>query len=273
MSTLVNGEPSSSIDIHDRGLAYGDGVFRTLSLVNGKCLNWQRHYFKLEADCIALNIRCPSQQVLLEDIATIKAEEDNCIIKIIVTRGIGERGYAPPAVVEPARMMLTSAVPVYPEHYISQGVTAILCTIRLASQPCLAGIKHLNRLENVLARAEWDDPGVAEGLLLDCNGNLIEGTRCNIFMLLDSVLYTPDLSRCGVAGLERERIMELAHELGIKLLVRALPLHYLIQAEVVLLCNSLIGVWQITSFLKKTWPVGKFTPMIRDLLTERTLET
>lgn len=270
---LINGELDGLLDGGDRGLAYGDGVFRTLRVANGKCQNWLRQYFKLEADCYALNIACPTQQVLLDDIGLICAKEKNCVIKIIITRGIGERGYAPQTEARPTRIVLSSPAPIYPEHYLSAGVATILCETRLATQPRLAGIKHLNRLENVLARAEWDDPGIAEGLLLDNNGNLIEGTRCNIFMLWDNVLYTPDLSRCGVAGLERERIMELAHELGIKLTVRALPLHNLIQAEEVLLCNSLIGVWQVTSFLNKTWPLGKFTPMIRALLAERTVES
>ena len=270
---LINGKVDGELDIFDRGLAYGDGVFRTMRIAQGKCQNWLRQYYKLEADCYALNIPCPPQQVLRDDIAMLSANEKNCVVKIIITRGAGERGYALPARVTPTRIVSSSPAPVYPEHYLSAGVATILCETRLATQPRLAGIKHLNRLENVLARAEWDDPGIAEGLLLDSNGNLIEGTRCNIFMLLDSVLYTPDLSRCGVAGLERERIMELAHELGITLTVRALPLHNLIQAEEVLLCNSVIGVWQITSFLNKTWPLGKFTPMIRALLAERTEET
>ena len=271
--TLINGEIDGLLDLHDRGLAYGDGVFRTLRVANGKCQNWQRHYAKLEADCYALNITCPTQEVLRDDIALICAKETNCVLKIIITRGIGERGYATQSDARPSRVVLSSPTPIYPQHYLSVGVATILCETRLATQPRLAGIKHLNRLENVLARSEWDDPAIAEGLLLDGNANVIEGTRCNIFMLLDSVLYTPDLSRCGVAGLERERIMELAHELGIKLTVRALPLHNLIQAEEVLLCNSLIGVWQVTSFLNKTWPLGKFTPMIRALLAERTVES
>lgn len=272
MTVLVNGTVDAGLDPYDRGLAYGDGVFRTLRIRAGHILNWQRHYAKLKADSLALGLTCPSEETLRDDLQILQQADVDCIAKVIITRGPG-RGYAPPQPAQINRVVLATPLPIYPQENLSAGVRMILCETRLASQPRLAGIKHLNRLENVLARAEWQDPEIAEGLMLDMHGNVIEGTYTNVFMLLDGVLYTPALRRCGVAGVERERILELSNELNLKLAVQDLPLHYFIQADEILLCNSLIGVWQVSSFLTQIWEQGKLTSVVRQLLDERTLET
>ena len=272
MTALVNGIPDAGLDPYDRGLAYGDGVFRTLRIRAGYILNWQRQYNKLKADSLALGITCPSEETLRDDLQILQQADADCIAKIIITRGAG-RGYAPPQSVQTNRIVLANALPTHPQEYLIAGVRMILCETRLASQPRLAGIKHLNRVENVLARAEWRDPQIAEGRMLDINGNVIEGTHTNVFMLLGGVLYTPALRHCGVAGVERERILELSNELNLKLEVQNLPLHYFIQADEIFLCNSLIGVWQVSSFLSQTWEQGKLTSVVRQLLDERTIET
>jgi len=250
---LVNGIETDTINALDRGLMYGDGVFRTLPVRGGAAVCWELHYAKLAADCSALRIDCPSRESLSAELEQLAAREPDCAAKIVVTRGHGARGYAVSASQQPTRILLSSPLPRYPDSYADTGVKLRLCTTRLCHQPLLAGVKHLNRLENVLARMEWDDAETAEGLLLDVDGNVIEGTMSNVFMLKDDVLYTPDLSRCGVAGVQRQRIMAFAPGLGLQVSVQNFPLEFLLQADEVMLCNSLIGVWPVSEFAGKTW--------------------
>ncbi len=264
--TLVNGIPSEHIRVFDRGLTYGDGVFRTLLVRAGHPSCWPRHYDKLYADCAALNIVCPPEAILAAEIAKLIAGTPDCVLKVIVTRGESQRGYAIQEHMEPTRILMASPVPQYPASYLTEGVRLHLCSTRLAIQPSLAGIKHLNRLENVLARREWDDPEIAEGLMLDMDGNAIEGTMSNLFLLQGKTLHTPNLGRCGVAGVQRERIMDLAGELGMTVRVENLPLARIYDADEVVLCNSVFGVWQVRELAGKTWQAGKLAARLRGLL-------
>jgi 4-amino-4-deoxychorismate lyase len=265
---LVNGLESSCVSVLDRGLMYGDGVFRTLLLRKGMAIGWQRHHIKLAEDCAALGIACPTEQELEEDLVQAGKNNPDCVAKIIVTRGEGARGYALSPTAKPTRIVVTSPLPDYPAHYADIGVKVHLCDLRLCHQPRLAGIKHLNRLENVLARSEWDAPDIAEGLLLDVNGSVVEGTMSNLFMLKGQELHTPDLSLCGVAGVQRQRIMTLAPDLGLQLKVSRFDLPQLIEANEVLLCNSIFGVWQIRELAGQTWQRGMMTEKIRQLLEQ-----
>ena len=179
---LINGVAGDAVSVRDRGLAYGDGVFRTFPVRGGKPALWQRQYTKLAHDCKAIAIDCPPSATLESDLAQIGASEPDCVVKIIITRGDSARGYAPPSEPKPTRVVTSSALPDYPKHNAETGVRTHLCRIRLATQPALAGIKQLNRLENVLARAEWSDPSITEGLLCDADDNVIGGTMSNLFI-------------------------------------------------------------------------------------------
>ena len=260
---IVNGVANDVLNAHDRGLAYGDGVFRTFPMCGGKPLHWRRQYAKLAADCAALCIVCPSIDAFERDLAAIALIDSDCVIKIVVTRGGGPRGYAIPAAAAPTRVLVSSALPEYPQHYFERGVHARLCRLRLAAQPALAGIKHLNRLENVLARTEWNDPGIAEGLLCDTGGSVICGTMSNLFLVKDGELMTPDLTGCGVAGVTRERVIELARENGISVRIASISIDELLSADELFLTNSVIGVWQIAAIDRKTWGPGRLTAKIR----------
>lgn len=251
--TLVDGQQADTLPADDRGLAYGDGVFRTLAVRAGRALLWKRHYAKLVADCRALAITAPDEPLLIEDLRHITARMPDCALKITVTRGSGGRGYAIPETVTPRRIVTASPLPDYPDELTTGGVNIRYCRQRLALQPALAGVKHLNRLENVLARAEWHEPSIAEGLLMDTEGAVIEGTRCNLFLVEQGQLITPGLSRCGVAGVTRDAVIELAEKNGMGCRIETVSRERLEAADEVLLVNSLIGIWPVARIEERIW--------------------
>ena len=249
----VNGEVADSISIRDRGFLYGDGVFRTMLARQGKLRHWPSHLKKLQQDCQALGINCPAPEQLVVELESLLLTHSQGVIKLIVTRGQGGRGYAPPVAQLPHHVWDVFPLPEYPETWLQDGIKLSLCDIRLSHQPRLAGIKHLNRLENVLAAAEWRATDIAEGLLLDVEGNLIEGTRSNLFFVRSGRLYTPDLSRCGVAGVQRERVLAWAVSRGISVEIGNFPLEALVQADEAFMVNSVIGLWPVQSFQRRRW--------------------
>lgn len=259
---LVNGESGKLISIRDRGLLYGDGVFRTLLARNGHALYGQLHLQKIQHDSAKLGIVCPALPQLSDELDGLLARHPEGIIKLIVTRGQGARGYAPPHCAEPTHVWDVSPVPVCPVDWAIQGIQLRVCETRLSEQPRLAGIKHLNRLENVLAAAEWRDAQIAEGLMLDAAGNVIAGTRSNLFLVRHGQLITPDLSRCGVAGVQRDRVIAYAAARAIPLQVRDVSLAEVLAADEVFLVNSVIGLWPVRALADCRW--GEF-PFVRKL--------
>jgi 4-amino-4-deoxychorismate lyase len=242
---LVNGAPGNTINAEDRGLAYGDGVFRTLRMQAGRPVGWERQYAKLQHDCNALNIPCPSAPVLASELQQLGKTLADGIAKIIITRGVSARGYAPAAQSEATRILSVTPAADYPAEYPRQGVRVHVCQLRLGHQSLLAGIKHLNRLENVLAAGEWQDSDVPEGLLSDISGHVVSGTRSNLFMLRGNILYTPNLSRCGVAGVQRDRVMDWARQHGVTCQTADLRMEELVLADELFLVNSVFGLWPV----------------------------
>ncbi len=264
---LINGLSHGAISPLDRGLAYGDGVFRTMKVVNGLPECWPLHYQKLVADCSAIGIVCPSAELLMSDMLQLFFADETAVAKIIITRGEGERGYSLPAVTTPLRLVTKSAMPQFTDACLSQGVVLTVCETRLSHQPKLAGIKHLNRLENVLARMEWHDPGITDGILLDIKNHVIECTSSNIFARFGKTLITPKLDNCGVAGVTRQRIMDLMHILGLQIKIEAVSLDKLMQADEVVICNSLAGALPVRQIQDKTIAVTQLANLIRGALT------
>jgi 4-amino-4-deoxychorismate lyase len=249
-SYLINGSFNQVISPFDRGFSYGDGVFRTIKMVGGLPECWPQHYQKLVADCAAINIVCPSAELLMSDLSQLfLADAENvdlhAVAKIIITRGEGNRGYTPPPITAPMRVVTKSAMPIYPEERFEQGVNLTVCETRLAAQPKLAGVKTLNRLENVLARMEWASVEFADGIMLDMQDNVIECTAANIFARFGDTLITPSLTNCGIAGITRQRIIEIAPTLKLKTAVESFDLKKLCSADEVIICSSLYGAWQV----------------------------
>lgn len=261
---LVNGVSGNLISIRDRGLLYGDGVFRTLRVSHGRPMHWPLHYQKLLNDCTALDIPCPDFDSLSAELGLLLSEHPDAVFKVIVTRGETARGYAPAPGAIATHIWDVTPLPVYPENRGIQGVTVRLCKLRLGHQPRTAGIKHLNRLENVLAAAEVSD--VQEGILLDTDGHVIEGVRSNLFLLSGGRLVTPDLSRCGVAGVQRDRVIDYAAKTGIPAEVRDIELDELFGADELFLTNSVFGLWPVARLEGRCWADFCFSLQLRAAL-------
>ena len=243
--SLVNGREIDLLSVYDRGLLYGDGLFETIAVRKAQPCFWDRHMARLTAGAGRLGITSPETGLLLAEVRRLLKNRDQAVLKIIITRGAGGRGYQASESLQPTRIVQVFPWRDYPERYATDGIRARICNLRLGNNPALAGIKHLNRLEQVLARQEWNDPGIMEGLMMDAGGYLVEGTMSNLFLVRDRTLITPDLSGCGVAGIMRGIILDLASQRNIASSIRMCSLDDLKEADEVFITNSLIGIWPV----------------------------
>lgn len=263
---LINGQFDANLPVMDRGLAYGDGVYRTFVVRQGTPLLWAMQYQKLLHDAQQLNLNiCPAEK-LLHEIQLLSADSVQCVIKVIITRGEGGRGYAIPANCMENRILILSEYPQYAEHILEHGAKIFLCELRLSHQPKLAGIKHLNRLENVLARSECKLIEFQDGLLLDQNDNVVECTSGNIFARFGNQLITPKLHDCGVAGVVRDLIIQQSHQWSLETQESMLTLSQLEQADEVFMTNSVIGAMNISQLNNITWHHNTLAKQIRKAL-------
>jgi len=269
---LINGRFSESIQVLDRGLQYGDGLFETIAMLEGKPLCWEAHYQRLHEGCARLGLSCPALDLLRSEMGRLPVENAKCVIKIIVTGGQAGRGYHRPLDhLSVTRILGLYPWPDYPPEYAVHGVKTRMCLTRLGRNPQLAGIKHLNRLEQILARNEWDSPEIAEGLMLDIQGAVIEGTMSNLFCIKDDVLSTPDLSASGIAGIVRGRILALSSHLKFPVKVCTLTETDLYKADELFLCNSVIGIWPVREIDNRNFRVGPMSHEIRQLLIRESI--
>jgi 4-amino-4-deoxychorismate lyase len=265
---LVNGEPSRCVDVSDRGFQYGDGVFTTILVQNGLPLLLDRHLMRLARDCRKLKIPFPASEILMQEVETLCQADPNGVLKIQLTRGVGSRGYRIPPRSATTRVLSINPLPDYPETLRRQGVPIRVCQIRLGINPALAGVKHMNRLEQILARSEWDDEECREGLLLDTEGYVTEGTMSNLLIVKDGILLTPKLDRCGVAGIMRDVVMERASDRGILVKEARLSLSNLGEADEIFLTNCVIGIWPVCRCDDRRYSVGPLAlAMIHELET------
>ncbi|HEU0224452.1 MAG TPA: aminodeoxychorismate lyase [Steroidobacteraceae bacterium] len=244
MVVLVDGREDGAIDPADRGLNYGDGLFETLAVKDGRARFFGWHFERLAQGAGRLGIPLPDAGLLREEVARAWPLGRG-VVRIVITRGAGERGYRPPRNPRPLRIVAGAAWPQQDPASRSQGVRLRWCSTRLGRNPLLAGIKHLNRLEQVLARAEWDDPEVAEGLLMDHGGKVISATQANLFVVTAGRLVTPALDACGVAGVMRRAFRAWAQERGETVVERAVSECEVRGAEGLFLTNALIGAWPV----------------------------
>lgn len=229
-----------------RGFAYGDGVFETLRAVDGRVPWWSAHRERLLRGVARLGFAPPPSTRLDAELAALAREVGAGVLKLVVTRGSGGRGYAPAQEVDP--LWTLSAHPLPPAPRVP-GLVVRWCDLRLGVQPALAGLKHCNRLEQVLARAEWRDADIDEGLLRDADGGVVCATAANVFVLRDGVWSTPPVDRCGVAGVCRGWALAA-------LAAREMPLGVddVAGADAVFLCNAVRGILPVARLDRSVWP-------------------
>lgn len=261
---LVDGVAQPQVDAMDRGLHYGDGLFETLAVFSGEIRCWDDHWRRLSEGCRKLGLQCPERALLEQEVYESCGGTSRKVVKILLTRGSGPRGYRVPPKTSTRRILVASDWPEYPSRHVQEGVRVRLCYTRLGHNPTLAGIKHCNRLEQVLARQEWQDEA-EEGLMLDLDGNVIEGTMSNVFLVKGDTLVTPDLARCGVAGVTRQRIIEQAPGLGVPVEVSDIKLEQVHEAQGIFLCSTVIGLWPVRFFEKRDYPLPGLLPALRTI--------
>jgi 4-amino-4-deoxychorismate lyase len=242
VSVWIDGRRGTTIDYRDRGLQYGDGVFETMRVRRGEIRFLDQHLERLQAGCTRLGIAGPSPEVLRPELVRIARLRREAIVKLMVTRGRGERGYRPSGLERCTRIIALHALPPGAARDAAEPVRVRLCATPLGTNPRLAGIKTLNRLESVMARSEWSDPRIWEGLMQDADGNIVCGTMSNLFIQRDSTLMTPLLDRCGVAGIMRRWILATARDLRLRAVERRIRWQDLGSADEVFMSNAVVGV-------------------------------
>ncbi len=264
---LVNGQPSACVSLFDRGLAYGDGLFETLRIHAGKPvlagLHWDRLQLGLERLAIPLALGEVQQQLQQLLRLALSAGRSSGVVKLMVTRGDGFRGFAPPLEPQPSVLLCWQELPLIEPRQPLQGRRLLSCRQRLPYRPWLAGLKHLNCLEYVLARMELTPGADLDGLLMDCDGRVIEATTSNLFVVMGGALVTPALHRCGIMGTVRRWIIEeQAGELHLPLVEADLLPEEIHRADEVFICNSVIGISPVSRIDQWCWQPGPVTEAI-----------
>jgi 4-amino-4-deoxychorismate lyase len=236
---LVNGAPGGQLSALDRGLHYGDGLFETLGCVAGRVRFLPLHLRRLARGCARLALPGPDLVAVGRELEGLAAGCERAIVKLILTRGPAlARGYRPSGAETATRIALRYPWPQVPEEGGAPGLRVRIADLKLAENPATAGIKHLNRLEQVLAQAD----GVirrSPRRWFSRSGALVSGTMSNVFLVHAGVLLTPRLDLCGVAGVMREVVLGAAGECGLRAEERVLSRTDLEQAEEIFLTSAL----------------------------------
>jgi len=264
--TWINGQPDDRLPVSDRGLAYGDGLFETILITNRGPVLLEYHLERLMLGAGRLGI--PLDRNLIEkDLHAYPGLQSPGVVKLIVTRGSGGRGYATNGVGVPTCILSSHPTPVYPSTIAEQGIQLFPCATRLGINPRLAGIKHLNRLEQVLARQEWQgSDDFQEGLMCDIDGHPVEGVMTNLFIVEGNDIVTPMLDQCGVAGVMRRWLMERLRTQGYGVKETQITLDRFRVADERFFCNSVLGVWPVARFEESRWPVGPVSQLAQQLI-------
>jgi 4-amino-4-deoxychorismate lyase len=241
MSTWIDGRAGSSVDASDRGLQYGDGLFETMLVRRRRIRLLDYHLERLMHGCRRLGIEAPGAVTLRREAVAHARQRSEGVLKLIVTRGSGARGYRPSGQERSRRVFSLDGL--RPSVAASgEPVRVRVCANRVGINPGLAGLKTLNRLESVLARAEWNDERVWEGLMRDLDGNVVSGTMSNVFLRRGSTLMTPALDRCGVAGVMRRWVLEQSARLRLRVWQGRMPLEAIRDAEEMFMTNAVAGI-------------------------------
>jgi 4-amino-4-deoxychorismate lyase len=264
----VNGIPDREVSPLDRAVHFGDGLFETIACRHGRPRFLSLHLERLQHGCGRLGIALDGLDEIRAEVRTLAAEVDAAIVKVVLTRGTAvARGYATTGYEKATRVTFRYAWPQETPALSQDGVRVRTAALRLGENPALAGLKHCNRLEQVLARREWTDPGIAEALLFSSSGKLISGTMSNVFIVEGSHLRTPRVDLCGVAGVMRRVVLREAKRAGIAAHEDVLNAEDLRNADELFLTNARIGIWPVRELDGRALQPGPVTRRLQQIMT------
>jgi len=248
---LINGVESKYIDAMDRGLAYGDGLFSTMKVQSGQIQLWDFHLQRLQLGAQRLSFPEVDWALLTHEVNHVAqriADKKQHVIKIIITRGSGGRGYSSAGCDSPQRIISTGNYPDFYRQWQCEGIELIQCESQLAINKQLAGLKTLNRLEQVLIKKELESKQALEGIVCDNNGYVIEACTANVFIYLDNQWKTPLLDGSGVAGVLRRQVIERALQAGMTIVEEPIHISRLAHAQAICLSNALMGIVPVKQY-------------------------
>jgi len=269
---LVNGKPESSISTSDRGLNYGDGLFETMVVIDGRVRFFQDHLARLKNGCKKLAIPMPALEAIEGDLDKLMPTDQNTnfIFKVLVTRGESGRGYMPDNEASTTRVCSRYDMPANLSALWDAGLAVHVCATRLANNPQLAGIKHTNRLEQVIASRERLNTKYQEGVMLSIDEYVVEGTKSNIFWQTDDEFFTPSLNQNGVAGVSRAKVIEILKKDHHTVNVGKYRLADVQSSDLVFMTNSTMLIAQVAQLEQTVWPINPLLKELRQALASDT---
>jgi 4-amino-4-deoxychorismate lyase len=264
----VSQDEAAGVHPLDRAIAYGDGVFATMRSKDAKILYLDRHLQRLVQSCQRLAFQWQASDALVAKLGIFAREYPNHCIKLIVSRGLGGRGYTAPTAdkLKPTEILCVSELPSHYRDWQQKGIALAISDIKLGRQPRLAGIKHLNRLEQVLIKSQPLSNEEQDFLVLDSLDNVIETAMANVFFVKNEAIYTPALNYAGVSGVTRELIIEALLSLGHNVIVGPIHLDFVRQAEHIFISNSLFGIVDVVKLAGQNYQPWKTSMPLRQSL-------
>ncbi|OXL39088.1 aminodeoxychorismate lyase [Enterobacter mori] len=250
---LINGLEQENLPASDRATQFGDGCFTTARIIDGQVCLLDAHIRRLQTACETLMIPFQHWDTLRREMSQLVSEKSSGVLKVIISRGSGGRGYSGASCENPTRILSVSAYPAQYESWRKNGVTLTLSPIRLGRNPMLAGIKHLNRLEQVLIRTHLEQTDADEALVLDSEGFITECCAANLLWRKGRDVFTPSLEQAGVKGIMRQFcLQQLAHS-GFRVVEVNEREEALLTADEVIVCNALMPVLPVRAYGQQVW--------------------
>jgi 4-amino-4-deoxychorismate lyase len=245
---LINGTEQDSLAANDRAVQFGDGCFTTAKIHNGSVELLEMHLQRLENTCRALMIPFTDNAILRQEMRELALHQRDGVLKVIITRGSGGRGYSPSSCLLPSRILSTSPAPAHYSRWQEEGITLALSPVQVGRNPLLAGLKHLNRLEQVLIRAHLEQTDADEALVLDSDGWVTECCAANVFWRAGDTVFTPRLDQAGVNGIMRQHCLALLAQSRYRVVEVHARIEAVRQADEVCICNALMPIVPVNTF-------------------------
>ena len=246
--SLINGVEQNTLAVNDRAVQFGDGCFTTARIRESRVEWLSEHLNRLKLNCQALMIPFTEWERLEQEMVSLAASHADGVLKVIITRGSGGRGYSAAACQSPTRILSVSPAPAHYPHWQQKGITLVLSPVRLGRNPMLAGLKHLNRLEQVLIRTHLEQTAADEALVLDSEGWVTECCAANLFWRAGDTVFTPRLDHAGVNGIMRQRCLSMLAPSRFRVVEVNAREDAVRQADEVVVCNALMPVVPVNQF-------------------------